>query len=74
MESVQIGEHYYGVEEIDGRKHVLGIARERVEFIDGKIVRTPYTEPRADQLPDGYFLLVQTSVELRESADVSQPE
>ena len=65
MESVQIGEHYYGVEEIDGVKYVLGIAREKHEFVDGKIVTTAYTEPRADQLPDGYALLVQTSAVLR---------
>ena len=57
MESIEIGAHKFGVEEIDGEKYVLGCVIDGVQLPDPK------------DLPAGYFVMINSSASLEVKAE-----
>jgi hypothetical protein len=68
--SIDIGEHRFGVVEIDGNVYVLGVAIETTEtdLDTGEVVTKSTTLPDPRNCPEGWAVMVSASSEVRSVA------
>jgi hypothetical protein len=68
--SIDIGEHRFGVVEVDGKAFIQGIAVEttNVNVDTGEVVTISTTLPDPKDIPEGWAVMVSASSEVRSVA------